>query len=63
MPKYVIKKENRCPSCQAPKIYTTIYPEEKIETGKGKIKKYETGRIIKEWKCSRCGNTGYDYES
>jgi len=60
--KYVIKKEDRCPECQGPKTYTHHYPEEKVKAGKGIIKKYQTGRIVVEWICKRCGNSGHKYE-
>lgn len=62
MPKYVIEKKDRCPICQNPKTITARYPEEKVKTGKGKIEKYETGRTVIEWKCRKCGNSGFEYE-
>lgn len=62
MPKYTISKEDRCPECDGPKTWTFTYPEQRVKTGKGKIEKYETGRIVREWLCRKCGNSGYEYE-
>ena len=62
MSKYVIPVNERCPECGAPKKTTATYDEEKVVTGKGKIKKEPTGRTINEWYCDRCGNSGYEYE-
>jgi len=56
LPRYVIKKEDRCPVCRYPKTYIFSYEEEKVKTGKGKIEKFSTGKTIREWICKRCGN-------
>lgn len=62
MTKYKVEAKDRCPECGAPFKVKYRYPEETIKTGKGKIKKEETGRTVVEWECSRCGNTGHYYE-
>lgn len=51
-----------CPSCGYPKTYTYNYPEQRVVTGKGKIKKEDTGKTVQEWICEKCGNSGYSYE-
>ena len=62
MGKYKIKAKYRCPTCGAPFKIMYKYPEEKVVTSKGNIKKEKTGKTVVEWECSRCGNTGHYYE-